>query len=77
MNTKLVFCLLAASFLAAGCATPEATTAGERAEGDVITGSRIPRKGSENPSNVKVIEGGEYQRGQMDKPPVGLTPGGR
>ena len=72
MNKKLVFSLLAASFLATGCATPEATTAGERAEGDVITGSRIPRKGAENPSGVKVIEGGEYQRGQMEKPPTGM-----
>jgi hypothetical protein len=72
MNTRLVFSLLAASFLAAGCATPEATTTGERAEADVITGSRIPRKGAENPSGVKVIEGAEAQRGQMDKPPIGM-----
>ena len=61
MKKNLLLSLLAASFLAAGCATADATTATDRAEGDVLTGSRIPRKNADNPSGTKVIDGRAYE----------------
>lgn len=55
---NLMLAALAASFLTLGCATPEpvatTTTGGERVEeGEVVTGSRIPRRSIPQP--VKAV----------------------
>lgn len=51
---NLILASLAAAFLSAGCATPQTVATSERAEeGDILTGSRIPRKSSAQP--VKVV----------------------
>ena len=61
MRKNLLLAILAASFLAAGCATADATTSTERADNEYITGSKIPRKNGDNSSGTKVIPGGAYE----------------
>ena len=63
---KLLFATVAASFFVAGCAAPQTTTAAsERLEGDVTTGSRIPRK--DNPQATKVIIQDDMSRSEMTR----------
>jgi hypothetical protein len=51
---NLILAALAASFLAMGCAAPQTVATGERAEeGEMMTGSRIPRRSTPQP--VKVV----------------------
>jgi uncharacterized protein YcfL len=61
---KLLLTALAASFLTAGCASPEALTADESvADREYVTGSNIPRKKSSGtPSEVTVVDREEVER---------------
>ena len=73
----LVLCALAATTLAAGCASSESSTE-PRAERDVrefTTGSNIPKRTPA--SQVKVYDREEFERAR-DKMPQGLkgSPGG-
>lgn len=65
---KALLSLFAASVLAtvAGCeATPQASNAGVKdQEGEVITGSRIPRKGGSGADAVTRGSGADYKAGQ-------------
>ncbi len=70
---KLFLAAVAASFFAAGCATPQTAAAtDERAEGDVVTGSRIPRK--DNPQATKVIVQDDMSRAEMTRGSVQVNP---
>jgi uncharacterized lipoprotein YajG len=68
---KILFSALAASFLAAGCATepqPVANAgAGPADEGEVLTGSRIPRKARVNAEGTKTITGQGYKTEQLGR----------
>jgi hypothetical protein len=49
----------------AGCETPQANNAGVKdQEGEVITGSRIPRKGGTGADAVTRGSGADYKQGQ-------------
>ena len=63
MKKVLLFALYAASVLVAGCETTpqQATAAADRSEGEVITGSRIPRKGGSSDA-VSTQGAGDYKR---------------
>jgi hypothetical protein len=58
--------LFAASVLAAGCETTQTNTTAEKAEGEVITGSRIPRKGGSDGA-VGTMGGEAYKQGQIER----------
>lgn len=55
---KKIFCaaFVYAAFVA-GCATPEASTEPTADRGEVITGSNIPRKRNQLPSEVRTVDG--------------------
>jgi hypothetical protein len=63
---KALFALLAVSVVAtvSGCAsTNQASSASaDKNEGEVITGSRIPRKGGGSDAAVSTQGGGDYKR---------------
>jgi hypothetical protein len=65
MKKAFVFALYAASVLVAGCETPQtATTAttADKGEGEVITGSRIPRKAGSGAESVGTPSGDAYKQ---------------
>jgi len=65
MKKAFVFALYAASVLVAGCETPQtATTAAsaDKGEGEVITGSRIPRKAGSGAESVGTSSGDTYKQ---------------
>ena len=65
MKKAFVFALYAASVLVAGCETPQtATTAAsaDKGEGEVITGSRIPRKAGSGAESVGTTSGDAYKQ---------------
>jgi hypothetical protein len=65
MKTSLVFAI-ALSFLAAGCAIPEASTAYPDSRGEVRTGSNIPRKShAEGVDRVHVINAEDMERSRV------------
>ena len=66
MKKALLLSLLAASVLTAGCGTTQAPGPGDKAEGDVITGSRIPRKGGSDAA-VGTVGGEAYKSGQIER----------
>jgi hypothetical protein len=71
---RLLLTALAASFLTAGCASPEALTGDESVtDREYVTGSNIPRKkNSATPSEVTVMdrEALEHARdAQIQQPP--------
>ena len=78
MMKKVFFSLFAASMLAtvAGCETTQANTAGVKdQEGEVITGSRIPRKGGGGAEAVQRGSGADYKAGQMERSSSGAMRG--
>ena len=54
---KLIWTALAGAAIVSGCATPEASTEPIADRGEVITGSNIPRKRNQLPSEVRSIDG--------------------
>ena len=63
MKKALVFALYAASVLVAGCETPQTATAtADKGEGEVITGSRIPRKAGSGAESVGTTSGDAYKQ---------------
>ena len=65
MKKALIFALYAASVLVAGCETTnqQATaSAADKNEGDVITGSRIPRKAGSGAESVGTMSGDAYKQ---------------
>ena len=54
---KLLFAALCYAAFVAGCATPEAATEPTAERGEIITGSNIPRKRNQLPSEVRTIDG--------------------
>ena len=74
---KLLLAAVAASFFAVGCATPQTTAsaaAGERDDGDIVTGSRIKRK--DNPQATKVIIQDDASRAEMSRGQAQQNPKG-
>ena len=68
MKKALIFALYAASVLVAGCETTQtATAAADKNEGDVITGSRIPRKGGSGAESVGTMGQDGYKQGQIER----------
>jgi len=62
MKKVLLLSVFAASVLAAGCETTQTSAAAAKGdEGDVITGSRIPRKGGSSDA-VSTQGAGDYKR---------------
>ncbi len=67
MKKALLLGLLAASVLTVGCeSTPTNTTTGKD-DGDVVTGSRIPRKGGGGSDAVGTMGGEAYKQGQIER----------
>ena len=66
MKKALLLSLFAASVLAAGCETTQTNTAASKAEGDVITGSRIPRRGGSDGA-AGTMGGETYKQGQIER----------
>ena len=62
MKKAFVFALCAASVLVAGCETTQSTAAADKNEGDVITGSRIPRKAGSGAESVGTMSGDAYKQ---------------
>ena len=65
MKKVLLCALYAASVLVAGCETTpqQATTAAaDKSEGEVITGSRIPRKAGSGAESVGTTSGDAYKQ---------------
>jgi hypothetical protein len=62
----LLLTLFATSVLSAGCETTQTNNAAAKAEGDVITGSRIPRKGGSDGA-VGTMGGDAYKQGQIER----------
>lgn len=71
MKNALLLSLLAASILATGCETPKTNTAADKAEGEVITGSRLPRKGG-SADAVGTSSGEAYKRDQIEGGSTGM-----
>jgi hypothetical protein len=68
MKTVLLVSLFAASVLVTGCETTQTnTTTAERNEGEVITGSRLPRKGGGSDGAVQGSSGEAYKSGQIER----------
>jgi hypothetical protein len=55
--TKILLAVLVYGAFVAGCAAPQASTEPTTERGEVITGSNIPRKRNNLPSEVKSIDG--------------------
>lgn len=65
---NLILAALAVSFTAVGCAVPQTKATNERAEeGEVLTGSRIPRKSAGNAESTSVVSGAGYKADQMNR----------
>ncbi len=67
MKKAFLLGLLAASVLAAGCESTPANTTSGTDDGDVVTGSRIPRKGGSSSDAVGTMGGEAYKRGQLER----------
>jgi hypothetical protein len=63
----LLLTLFAASVLSAGCETPQTNTAAAKEDADVITGSRIPRRGGGSDGSVGTMGGDAYKQGQIER----------
>ena len=75
---KVLFPLFAASLFAllAGCETTQANTAGAKEpEGEIITGSRLPRKGGSGADSVQRGSGADYKQGQIERSSSGAMRG--
>jgi hypothetical protein len=71
MKRALLLGLCAATVLAAGCETTQTNTAAARSDpksdAEVITGSRIPRKGGGSDGAVGSMGGDAYKSGQIER----------
>jgi hypothetical protein len=65
MKKALLLSLFAASVLAAGCETTQTNTAADKSDADVVTGSRIPRKGGGSDGAVGTVGGDTYKQDQI------------
>lgn len=77
MMKKLFFPLVAASLFAmlAGCESTQANTGGVREqEGEIITGSRLPKKAGGSEA-VQRGSGADYKQGQIERPSGGAMRG--
>lgn len=55
------------------CSTPEGRGPVIKDDGEVITGSRIPRKGGGSSYSVGTMGGGDYRQGGIDRQGSGGT----
>jgi hypothetical protein len=62
----LLLTLFAASVFSAGCETAPTNTAASKEDADVITGSRIPRRGGSDGA-VGTMGGDAYKQGQIER----------
>ena len=62
----LLLTLFATCLFSAGCETTQTNTAAAKSEGEVITGSRIPRKGGSDGA-VGTVGGDAYKQGQIER----------
>ena len=67
MKKAMLLTLFAASVLSTGCETTPTNNAASKAEGEVITGSRIPRKGGGSDGAVGTMGGEAYKQGQIER----------
>jgi hypothetical protein len=67
MKKVLFFAIYAASVLVAGCQTTQNTASADQREGDVITGSRIPRRAGSGAESVGTMGGDAYKQGQIER----------
>ena len=74
MKRTLLVVLSLPSLLAA-CAAPQATGAADKSDAEVITGSRIPRKGGGGSDSVGSMGGDAYRQGQIERSGTGGMPG--
>lgn len=64
MKKALLLSLFAASVMTAGCETTQSnntTAAADKDQGEVITGSRIPRRGGDTSSSVSTMGQDAYK----------------
>jgi hypothetical protein len=66
MKKALLLALYAAALLA-GCETTPTTKAADKSDAEVITGSRIPRKGGGSDGAVGSMGGDAYKSGQIER----------
>lgn len=68
MKKALLLGLYAAMVLVAGCETTETNTAAAtKSDAEVITGSRLPRKGGGSDGAVGTMGGDAYKSGQIER----------
>jgi hypothetical protein len=67
MKKALLLGLYAATVLAAGCEATPTSTAADKSDAEVITGSRIPRKGGGSDGAVGSMGGDAYKSGQIER----------
>lgn len=72
MKKALLLGLYAATVLAAGCETTQTNTAADKSDGEVITGSRIPRKGGGSDGAVGTLGRDAYKTGQVERSGSGM-----
>jgi len=73
MKKVLLLSVFAASVLAAGCETTQTSAAAAKGdEGDVMTGSRIPRKGGSSDGAVQTTGREGYKQGQIERSSGGV-----
>ena len=74
MKKVLLLSVFAASVLAAGCETTQTSAAAAKGgdEGEVITGSRIPRKGGGSDGAVQSTGREGYKQGQIERSGGGM-----
>ncbi|HUQ28595.1 MAG TPA: hypothetical protein VM051_08385 [Usitatibacter sp.] len=63
----LLLTLFAGSMFSAGCETAQTNTAASKGDADVITGSRIPRRGGGSDGAVGTVGGEAYKQGQIER----------
>ena len=64
---KVLLIALSLPSLLAACAVPQATGPADKNDGEVITGSRIPRKGGGSSDAVGSMGSGDYRQGQIER----------
>jgi hypothetical protein len=68
MKKTLLLGLYVATVLVAGCETTPTTSApADKSDAEVITGSRIPRKGGGSDGAVGSMGGDAYKSGQIER----------
>ena len=67
MKKALLLGLYAATVLAAGCETTQTNTAADKSDAEVITGSRLPRKGGGSDGAVGTTGREGYKAGQIER----------